>query len=101
MKVVFPALRESLEKDCIHLVDIDVRWGVIAEQPDNDRVLDLCLQQIDKCRPLAMGIPALSTHAEIPCQVLLPVRVRALSCLWPGNTMLRSATPRIKEHDGS
>ena len=28
VKVVLPILREHLEKDHIHLVDIDLRWGV-------------------------------------------------------------------------
>ena len=31
VKVVFPRLRESLEKDRIHLLDIDLRWGVRRE----------------------------------------------------------------------
>ena len=56
VKVVFPELRERLEKYRIHLVDIDLRWGVTAEQADNDRVLDLCLDQIDRCRPFFVGL---------------------------------------------
>jgi telomerase protein component 1 len=56
VKVVFPALRERLEKHRIHLVDIDLRWGVTREQAENDRVLELCLQQIDECRPFFIGI---------------------------------------------
>ncbi len=56
VKVVFPLLREKLEKFRIHLVDIDLRWGVTKEQSDGDRALDLCLQQIDECRPLFIGI---------------------------------------------
>ena len=44
VKVVFPALREKLEKYRIHLVDIDLRWGVTADQADNDMALDLCPQ---------------------------------------------------------
>jgi telomerase protein component 1 len=56
VKVVFPALREKLEKHRIHLVDIDLRWGVTREQADNDMALDLCLQQIDECRPFFIGI---------------------------------------------
>ena len=56
VEVVFPALRERLEKHRIHLVDIDLRWGVTAEQADNDMVLDLCLEQIDGCRPFFVGI---------------------------------------------
>jgi len=38
------------------LVDIDLRWGVTKEQADDDRALDLCLQQIDECRPFFIGI---------------------------------------------
>jgi telomerase protein component 1 len=56
VKVVFPALRESLLKDRIFLDDIDLRWGVTREQAENDRVLDLCLKQIDECRPFFIGI---------------------------------------------
>jgi uncharacterized protein DUF4062/AAA ATPase-like protein len=56
VKVVFPALRERLEKHFIHLIDIDLRWGVTREQAENDRVLELCLQQIDECRPFFIGI---------------------------------------------
>lgn len=50
VKVVFPALRERLEKYRIHLIDIDLRWGVTREQAENDQVLELCLQQIDECQ---------------------------------------------------
>ena len=56
VKVVFPALRERLEKYRIHLVDIDLRWGVTQNQADNDEALDLCLKQIDECRPFFVGI---------------------------------------------
>jgi WD40 repeat protein len=56
VKVVFPRLRERLEQHRIHLVDIDLRWGVTADQADNDRVLDLCLEEIDRSRPFFVGI---------------------------------------------
>lgn len=56
VKRVFPALRERLEPHHVHLVDIDLRWGITEEQSDNDEVLDLCLKQIDDCRPFFLGI---------------------------------------------
>ncbi len=56
VKRVFPALRERLEPHRVHLVDIDLRWGVTKEQADNDEVLDICLSQIDDCRPFFLGI---------------------------------------------
>ena len=56
VKVVFPALRERLEPHRVHLIDIDLRWGLTREQAENDQVLDLCLRQIDECRPFFIGI---------------------------------------------
>jgi len=32
VKTVFPALREQLAKYRVHLVDIDLRWGVTVEE---------------------------------------------------------------------
>jgi len=56
IKVVFPELRERLEKHRFHLVDIDLRWGVTAEQAENVQVLDLCLDEIDRYGPFFVGI---------------------------------------------
>jgi|GEM_PF-3549054 len=56
VNVVFPELRERLEKHRIHLIDIDLRWGVTREQADNDQALGLCLDVIDECRPFFVGI---------------------------------------------
>jgi WD40 repeat protein len=47
VRVVFPKLREKLIKRCIHLVDVDLRWGVTSEQD----ALDVCREIIDDCRP--------------------------------------------------
>src|SRR5512132_2756205 len=56
VKVVFPALREELDRFRVHLIDIDLRWGVTREQAENDQALALCLRQIDECRPFFVGI---------------------------------------------
>lgn len=56
VKRVFPALRERLEQHRVHLIDIDLRWGITEEQASNDQVLDLCLDQIDECRPFFLGL---------------------------------------------
>jgi hypothetical protein len=47
--VVFPALRERLEKYRVYPIDIDLRWGVTREQAENDQAIDLCLQQAGAC----------------------------------------------------
>ncbi len=56
VKVVFPALRERLEKYRVHLIDIDLRWGVTEQQADSGGALDVCLERIDACRPFFVGL---------------------------------------------
>jgi tetratricopeptide (TPR) repeat protein len=56
VRVVFPALRERLEPHRIHLIDVDLRWGVTREQAENRQILGLCLQQVEECRPFFLGL---------------------------------------------
>ncbi len=52
VKRVFPELAEWCESRRLHLVDIDLRWGVTeADSQKNKRVVEVCLGNIDKCRP--------------------------------------------------
>jgi hypothetical protein len=39
VKVVFPALREELERHRVPLVDIDLRWGVTEAEANNSKAL--------------------------------------------------------------
>ena len=53
VKRVFPELSEWCEERKLRLVDIDLRWGVTEkESQENKRVVDVCLSNIDRCRPL-------------------------------------------------
>lgn len=56
IKEVFPSLRKKLLAYKIHLVEIDLRWGVTQEQVENNEVIKFCLEQIDECRPFFLGI---------------------------------------------
>jgi len=47
VRFVFPRLREELLPRRIHLVDVDLRWGVTTEQD----ALEVCREIIDECRP--------------------------------------------------
>jgi WD40 repeat protein len=52
VKEVFPELRDFCEERKLRLVDIDLRWGVSeADATHNQRVVEVCLQNIDRCRP--------------------------------------------------
>ncbi|MBX7208105.1 MAG: DUF4062 domain-containing protein [Verrucomicrobiaceae bacterium] len=52
VRFVFPKLREELLKHRIHLVDVDLRWGVTSDQD----ATGVCRQVIDECRPRFMCI---------------------------------------------
>ena len=47
VRFVFPKLREELLLRHIHLVDVDLRWGVTGDQD----VSEVCSEIIDECRP--------------------------------------------------
>ena len=47
VRLVFPRLREELMKCRIHLVDVDLRWGVTCEQDASE----VCREIINECRP--------------------------------------------------
>ncbi len=47
VRFVFPRLREHLLKRRMHLVDVDLRWGVTGDQD----AFDLCMDEIKRCHP--------------------------------------------------
>lgn len=52
VKRVFPELRLWCARRKLQLRDIDLRWGVsAADAQENKRVVEVCLRNIDRCRP--------------------------------------------------
>ncbi len=52
VKQVFPELRMWCARRKLKLVDVDLRWGVsAADAQENKRVVEVCMRNIDKCRP--------------------------------------------------
>jgi len=47
VRFVFPRVREKLLQRQLRLVDVDLRWGVTADQD----AFDLCMMEIELCRP--------------------------------------------------
>ena len=56
VKVVFPELRERCTKRQMHLIDIDLRWGVIEEEAEAGKVLEIILDEVERSRPFFIGI---------------------------------------------
>jgi nephrocystin-3 len=56
VRQVFPALRARLKERFVELVDVDLRWGITAEQAERGEVLPICLTEIDRSRPYFIGM---------------------------------------------
>jgi tetratricopeptide (TPR) repeat protein len=56
VKRVFPALRARLKDRFVELVDVDLRWGITAEEAERGEVLPICLAEIDRSRPYFIGM---------------------------------------------
>jgi len=56
VKKVFPNLRQRLLRHRRWLFEVDLRWGITLEQSENAQTLGLCLDRIDACRPLFLGL---------------------------------------------
>jgi hypothetical protein len=56
VRVVFPELKERCLKRHVHLIDVDLRWGVTEKQAEGAGALDICLDTIDSCRPYFLGL---------------------------------------------
>ena len=52
VKKVLPRLRARLAPYRFYLEEVDLRWGVTEEQAKNGRAIELCLEQVDHCRPV-------------------------------------------------
>ena len=56
VRVVFPELKERCRTKRVHLVDVDLRWGVTEADTEHRKALDICLDEIDGCRPYLLGM---------------------------------------------
>ncbi len=56
VRKVFPGLRARLKDRFVELVDVDLRWGITAEQAERGEVLPICLAEIDRSRPFFVGL---------------------------------------------
>src|SRR5215470_16577146 len=53
---VFLELREWCAKRHLHLVDVDLRWGVTEHEAAHGKVLEICLDEVERCRPFFISV---------------------------------------------
>lgn len=56
VRQVFPRLRAVFRSRFVEIVDVDLRWGITAEQAERGEVLPICLAEIDRSRPFFVGM---------------------------------------------
>ncbi len=56
VKKTFPILRSHCEKAGLSFTEVDLRWGITNEEAADDKVLSICLQEIEQSRPYFIGI---------------------------------------------
>lgn len=54
-RVIAP-FKEKAREHNVDVSVVDLRWGITPEEAKDGRVLEICLRQIDNCRPLFIGI---------------------------------------------
>ncbi|MCF7859115.1 MAG: DUF4062 domain-containing protein [Candidatus Cloacimonetes bacterium] len=59
--IIFPRVEEELRKNRIRLETVDLRWGVdtssIKDESEREaKVLQVCLEEIRRCRPFFIGL---------------------------------------------
>jgi tetratricopeptide (TPR) repeat protein len=55
-KQVFPALNRRARERGVELVEVDLRWGVTQEQVEDGHALEICLKEIERCKPYFIGL---------------------------------------------
>lgn len=56
IKHIFPELRTLCRERGVEFTEIDLRWGVTEEEAQQGKVVKICLDEIDKCRPYFIGL---------------------------------------------
>lgn len=56
VKKVFPDVRQVCRQRGIDFIDVDLRWGITAEEASDGGALAICLREVDRCRPCFIGI---------------------------------------------
>src|SRR3972149_4888972 len=55
-KFIFPQLRKLCEQRGATWGEVDLRWGITEEQKSEGKVLPICLDEIQRCRPYFIGL---------------------------------------------
>lgn len=53
---VFPVIRRACRERQVEFTEIDLRWGVTKEEAEQGKVVRICLEEINRCRPYFISL---------------------------------------------
>ncbi|MEO0600482.1 MAG: DUF4062 domain-containing protein, partial [Myxococcota bacterium] len=56
VRQVFPALRARFRARGVELQEVDLRWGITHDQVEHGHTLEICLSEIDRCKPYFIAL---------------------------------------------
>ena len=56
LKRIFPQLHRWCIERHIEMTEVDLRWGITEEEAKEGKVIEICINEIDKSRPFFIGI---------------------------------------------
>ncbi len=85
---VYPELRERCARIHLHLIDVDLRWGVTEKDAQEGKALDICFEEIERCRPFFLGLLG-ERYGWIPAKYEVPdePRFEWLKSIEPGRSI--------------
>lgn len=56
LSLMFPALRQHCRERDLEFMPVDLRWGITQEEAENDRTIEICMDEISRCAPFFIAI---------------------------------------------
>ena len=53
---IFPKVRRYCIERGVVFTEVDLRWGITEQEAENGRVIELCLNEIDRSHPFFIGL---------------------------------------------
>jgi hypothetical protein len=91
--VLFPELKKLCRERKVHLIDVDLRWGVSEKDAQDGKALDICLNEIEACRPYFLAAGVIGSQVRVVSPTLFVDKVYA-QCIDPesrAGVLLREA----------
>ncbi|MDE6338150.1 MAG: DUF4062 domain-containing protein, partial [Muribaculaceae bacterium] len=56
VKKIFPDIERECRKRNVEFIALDLRWGITEEEAKRGKVVEICINEIDRTRPFFIGL---------------------------------------------